>query len=840
MTAYEKLPQYGTPIGSPHDEKPTFDADEDEERAFMEQNFLVSEPKPSRWKRVLKYLLFLLVFLSFIAGICVISAFVCVHHGHTTQLSLSEWRSGAYLSHLYQIEWAANGKDGELYKRYADGFYAGKWANKVEEHVNVAPLIVKYNDTDHGIKDIEVNDNKTYSILRSDVEKNWRHSSFSYFWVHKISSNETKPLVESKASIAKLGPDGENVAYVLDRNVYIYNIASENTVQVTADGGDGVFNGIPDWAYEEEVFAGDSALWWQPQGNAVAYLRTDDTAVPEFPIPYFMNGEKNKAYPVLAELKYPKPGYANPKVELWVVAVNAKNAKPIKVSISTTLNEPIITEVVWVGDKLVAKLSDRQSDAQEVWSTDCSELGSKKVSKSGLDADRVRYDSPEAVNNGWYEVTHNIIAVGAEGYVDTVDYYGYNHLAFFKTDVSDPVILTSGEWEVLDESISVNLETRHVYFHAAFSPSEKSLYRVSLDAPNELEQVLNVGSGVYSAKFSGDTSYAVVVYSSPTTPAMQYMITLPSDLKTMKQWTLQDNKELKTMLTDRQLIGDKVKTPLVRFYNQTIGDVEVSVREILPSKFRSRRKYPVVFYNYGGPGSQQVLEQFSLDFQRVLAEELNVIVVTVDPRGTGGRGRAFRDVVRDHIGDFESEDVIAVAKIWSEKKYVRSNKLAIWGWSYGGFLTLKTLERDVDRVFSYGVAVAPVTDWSLYDSIYTERYMHTPALNPDGYASAEITDVETLAKHNRFLIMHGSGDDNVHFQNTIRLLDKLDLAGIENYDMHVFPDSDHSIRFHNANVIVYDKICEFFLQHGVHGLVSRNSTFHDSSVVPRTNATVMV
>lgn len=835
MTAYEELPQYSKPIPPHSDEKNPFEKDDDEE--FVDMAFPVSGKKPSRMRMAFRVMLFLIAIFGLVACACVISVMVCINNGHTTQLSLSEWRAGNYLSHLYQIEWSVNGKDGELYKRYADGFYAGKWANKHEEHVNVAPLIVQYNGEEHGIKDIQVNANKTCSILRSDVEKNWRHSSFSYFWVHDIKTNSTKPLLENKASIAELSPDGETVAYVYNRDVYVYDIESEKSTRVTSDGGDSVFNGIPDWAYEEEVFAGDSALWWSPDGTEIAYLRTDDTAVPEFPIPYFLNGDKNKAYPVLSKLKYPKPGYANPQVELWVYPINAKHAKPSKVGIDTSLNETIITEVVWVGESLVAKLSDRQSDAQEVWSVDCSTLASKK---SAVEASRVRYDSPEAVNNGWYEVTHNIIAVGAEGYVDTVDVDGYNHLAFFKTDDSDPIVLTSGEWEVLDESISVNVDTRHVYFHAEFSPSEKTLYRVSLDAPKQLEQVLNVGKGVYSAKFSGDTSYAVVVYSCPNTPAVQYMITLPADLKMMKQWTLQDNKELKALLNGRQLIGDKLKQPLVRFYNQTVGDVEVSVREILPSKFRERKKYPVVFYNYGGPGSQQVLEQFGIDFQRVLAEELDVIVVTVDPRGTGGRGRAFRDVVRDHIGDFESEDVISVAKIWADKKYVDSKKLAIWGWSYGGFLTLKTLERDVDQVFSYGVAVAPVTDWSLYDSIYTERYMHTPKLNPEGYMSSEITDVETLAKHNRFLIMHGSGDDNVHFQNTIRLLDKLDLAGIENYDMHVFPDSDHSIRFHNANVIVYDKICEFFLEHGMHGQISSNSTFHDSSVVPRSNTTVMV
>jgi len=201
-----------------------------------------------------------------------------------------------------------------------------------------------------------------------------------------------------------------------------------------------------------------------------------------------------------------------------------------------------------------------------------------------------------------------------------------------------------------------------------------------------------------------------------------------------------------------------------------------------------------------------VKKTFAVDFQAYIAANLGYIVVTVDGRGTGFIGREARCIVRGNIGYWEAHDQIETAKMWASNKYVDASRIAIWGWSYGGFMTLKTLEQDAGETFSYGMAVAPVTDWRFYDSIYTERYMHTPQTNPGGYDNSSISNVTALSQSVRFLVMHGVADDNVHMQSTLTLLDKLDVAGVENYDVHVFPDSNHGIYFHNANRIVYDKL----------------------------------
>lgn len=264
---------------------------------------------------------------------------------------------------------------------------------------------------------------------------------------------------------------------------------------------------------------------------------------------------------------------------------------------------------------------------------------------------------------------------------------------------------------------------------------------------------------------------------------------------------------------DLEELAKKTELPIEIYQTVMVDGVEMNLVERRPPHFdgSGKKKYPVLFFLYNGPGFQQVDRKFSVDFQSYVASSLGYIVVTLDARGTGFLGRKHRVVVRGNLGYWEAHDQIAVAKQWAGKKYVDADKMAIWGWSYGGFMALKTLEMDAGRTFRYGMAVAPVTDWRYYDSIYTERYMHTPQHNPGGYDNATISNVTALSQNVRFLVMHGYSDDNVHFQNTLSLLDKLDLGGVRNYDVHVFPDSDHSIFFHGANGIVYRKLRDWLV-----------------------------
>lgn len=292
--------------------------------------------------------------------------------------------------------------------------------------------------------------------------------------------------------------------------------------------------------------------------------------------------------------------------------------------------------------------------------------------------------------------------------------------------------------------------------------------------------------GYYDIKFSKYAGYGLLTYHGPSVPYQKMIGTPAVDSNFTKSWS-------KNPRIEKQL--EEYSLPTKIYSTLNIDGFDLNVVERRPENFDPKKKYPVLFYVYGGPGSQLVTKQFSVDFQAYVAGALEYIVVTVDGRGTGAVGRAARTIVRGNIGYWESHDQIAAAKIYAAKSYVDEARLAIWGWSYGGFMTLKTLERDAGNTFKYGLAVAPVTDWRFYDSIYTERYMHTPQHNLEGYDNATISDVQSIGENVRFLVMHGSADDNVHIQNSLTLIDKLDLAGVENYDVHVYPDSDHSIYF---------------------------------------------
>jgi dipeptidyl aminopeptidase len=385
-------------------------------------------------------------------------------------------------------------------------------------------------------------------------------------------------------------------------------------------------------------------------------------------------------------------------------------------------------------------------------------------------------------------------------------------------DNDKPIYLTTGEWEVVNAPSAVDLKRGLVYFVATKEePTQRHIYSVKLDG-SDMQPVTNTSKvGYYRASFSEGSGYALLTYDGPSVP-WQKIISTPSNDQVYDE-TLEENQGLASMVKEFALPEEIYQTIEVDGYN-------LQVVERRPPHFNPDKKYPVLFYLYGGPGSQMVNRQFTVDFQSYIASTLGYIVVTVDGRGTGYIGRKARCIVRGNLGYYEAHDQIAAAKIWGSKDYVDETSIAIWGWSFGGFMTLKALEQDAGQTFSYGMAVAPVTDWRYYgkrvvfegisrhssanltamtDSIYTERYMHTPQHNPSGYDNATISDTRALQQNVRFLIMHGVADDNVHLQNTLALIDKLDQAGVENYDVHVFPDSDHSIYFHNAHRMVYDR-----------------------------------
>lgn len=735
-------------------------------------------------------------------------------------LTLDSVLNGSWGRRRHSISWIAgpNGEDGLLLERGEDG---------KEGYLRVESILSRQNETDAGdgwilmeSGTIEANgkylqpsetwpspDFKSVLVAVNAVS-NWRYSFTATYWIFDVDTQTAQPLdpdePKGRIQLASWSPQSDAVVFTRDNNLYLRKLDSDKVSQLTKDGGKDVFNGVPDWVYEEEVFGTDSATWWSNDGKYVAFLRTNESMVLEFPIEYYMSrpsGKKPPAgldkYPDVRKIKYPKAGSPNPVVTLQFYDVESDEVFSVDVSGGFSDDDRLITEVVWASNgKVLVKEFNRESDVVRTVLIDV-------ASRAG---ELIRVDNFAQDDGGWAEVTQSTTFIPADpangrlddGYIDIIVHEGYDHWGYFTpVNNSVPILLTSGPWEVVDTEPAVDLLNNIVYLVATKeSPTQRHVYSVKLDG-SDFQPLTDISkSGYYDVSFSIGGGYALLSYEGPHVP-WQKVINTPSNQNHFEE-IIEQNEQLTNMI-------EKYALPAEIYQNITIDDVTLQVVERRPPHFNPIKKYPVLFWLYGGPGSQSVDRRFSVDFQSYVASTLGYIVVTVDGRGTGHIGRAARTIVRGDLGYWEARDQIETAKAWAQKPYVDKDHIAIWGWSYGGFMTLKTLEQDAGQTFQYGMAVSPVTDWRFYDSIYTERYMHTPEHNPTGYEHSAISNMTALQQNVRFLVMHGTADDNVHFQNTLSLIDKLDMAGVENYDVHVYPDSDHSIFFHNAHKMVYDR-----------------------------------
>ncbi|KAK5989028.1 putative dipeptidyl-aminopeptidase B [Cladobotryum mycophilum] len=652
-------------------------------------------------------------------------------------------------------------------------------------------------------------------LIGIDRKSVWRHSFTAIYFIFDVGTQTAHPLIQMDANarvhLATWSPKSDAIAFTKDNNLYIRRLTGfGDVVQITKDGGPEYFYGIPDWVYEEEVMAGRSATWWSEDGKYLAYLRTNETGVPDYTLQYFVsrpsgtepaNGEES--YPELQQIKYPKAGAHNPVVDLLFYDVAQGDSFAVKIEDDFADDDRIINNLVWAGDKAIVKETNRISDVLKVTLIDMGTRQGKTINT--VDVNRI--------DGGWFEISHTMTYVPADpengrphdGYVDQIISDGFEHLAYFTPlDNTEPIMLTSGQWEVEEAPSAVDLVNNLVYFIATKESSiQRHVYSVKLDG-SELKPLTDVSSeGYYSVSFSSGAGFALLTYQGPKVPYQKVISTPPS--KVNFEASIENNDAL----ADR---AKKHELPVKQYGTLDLGEnVTVNYMERRPPHFDPKKKYPALFFQYSGPGSQQVTKRFVVDFQSYVASNLGYVVITVDPRGTGFLGRKHRVAVRSQLGVLEAKDHIAAAQHFASLDYIDESRLCMWGWSYGGFQTLKTLEADAGKTFSYGMAVAPVTDWRFYDSIYTERYMGTPQVNGAGYDASRVSNATALGQNKRFLIMHGVADDNVHIQNSLTLLDELDLASVENYDVHIFPDSDHSINFHHAHRIVYDKLSNWLV-----------------------------
>lgn len=706
------------------------------------------------------------------------------------------------------LQWLVSaGKDVDedkgLYSTMVDDKYLIKSVLDVDYEKLLFPgKAFEYGENEFKIDDFISSPDLKYALLRTNSTRLWRHSFHADYYILNVASQKIELLAKSLTMVS-FAPNSKTVAYVLDNDLFIYHILTGEIQRASDSGSQNIFNGKADWVYEEEILESDKAVWWSPDSKHITYLNIDETDVAEYSINYYVPqaaGQPIPSYPELKTLKYPKSGSPNPVVSVKVFSLELEE------TVTYELDEPtqLINEIVYLGDtRFLAKITDRTATYLKVFVMDVK--GSDKFLQ------RLQFDEEE-----WIELTHYTTHVPAsdkygdtEGYLDVIPIDGFNHLVYYQSLSSDNFIqLTSGEWEVVDGVASFDKKKRIVWFIGTKKSSiERHLYFVSLNDPLKIHEVTDVSKdGYYSASFSAGSRFALLNYMGPDIP-YQNVIDFEDESIAKVLYTLEENKKLKENIPLYDI-------PQKNFQQLNIGpdskgeDIILNSFEILPNNFNPNLKnhYPVFFFGYNGPNSQQVNKVFSVGLNQVIASQLNAIFVCVDTRGTGFLGKKHRSLVRDNLGQHESSDFIEVAKLYTAKSYVNAEKTLIYGWSYGGFMSLFTLQKDEGRTFKYAISVAPVTNWLLYDSVYTERYMSLPKDNHDGYQTSSINNVESIFKAQRVLLMHGLGDDNVHFQNAANFIDQAVVKKAKNFDVKVFPDSDHSISYHGAYDIVMDEL----------------------------------
>lgn len=614
-------------------------------------------------------------------------------------------------------------------------------------------------------------------LVWRDSEPIYRHSFKATVYDYDVRRNYIKPLSDSKSKqmIPTFSPDGRMCAYVVDNNIWLRKFDYDTEVQVTKDGElNKILNGITDWVYEEE-FAITNLMAWSPNSEVLSFVRFDESEVPTFSMQ--MYGEE--LYPGFYEYKYPKAGQKNSTISLHSYNVASKDTKTLEVPMDADGYIPRIAFTKNPEQLAVMTLNRNQNVFSLFYinpKSGVSRLVLQDENKAYVDSEWLK--SIQFNNNGF-------------SYVGEKD--GYAHIYLYSPTGVMQRQVTQGNWDVT-ELIGYDEATKTVYYQSAEeSPVRRSVYKI--DAKG-VKTKLSTQEGTNSAVFSDNFAYFVNSYSSANTPTK---ITVNETKTTKPLRVLQDNARLINKLADYSFAGKEF------FKVQTASDIELNAWIVKPANFDKSKKYPVLMVQYSGPNSQQVLDQYGFDWEHYLAAK-GILVVCVDGRGTGARGEAFRKCTYMRMGELESKDQVEAAQALGKLPYVDKNRIAIWGWSFGGYNTLMAMSSGTGT-FKAGIAVAPPTDWKFYDSVYTERFMRTPNENFEGYAATSpIRRAKDL--QGKLLLVHGTADDNVHFQQTMDYAEALVQAG-KQFDMQVYKDRNHSIYGGNTRYHLYTRMSNF-------------------------------
>ena len=598
-------------------------------------------------------------------------------------------------------------------------------------------------------------------LLTTDTEPIYRHSFRAEYCVYDRDTKQIQPLSPNgKQQSAALSPDGKKVAFVRDNNLFYVTLDTMGEVQVTTDGlFNHILNGIPDWVYEEE-FGFSRAFEWSPTSDRIAFLRFDESRVKQ----YHMNMFQNQLYPTDYVFKYPKAGEDNSIVTVHTYELNNGQAYRMNIGAET---DQYIPRIKWIPDgRLAIYRVNRLQNHFEMLLADAVTGDSKVVFEERNERYVERVD----------DETITFLADGNRFIVKS-EKDGYFHLYLYSFEKGLLNRITEGNWEVTQMLGVDETNDRLYYMSCETSPLRRNLYSVKLNGKDK--ERLTKGEGTYRIAFSNGFKYYISYFSNAATPMT---VSLHSaDGKEIR--ILEDNSALKSRLTEMNIPVKEFFT----FINE--AGVELYGWMLKPNGFSEHKSYPVLMTQYSGPGSQRVADSWGMDWESALVQQ-GYIVVCVDGRGTGYRGEEFKKCTYLELGKYEVEDQIFAAKYLGTLPYVDKDRIGIYGWSYGGFMALNCILKGAD-VFSTAIAVAPVTNWRYYDTIYTEIYNGLPQDNPSGYDQNSPIFFADLLQGN-LLIAHGTGDDNVHIQNTYEMVNRL-VEENKDFEMYIYPDKNHGM-----------------------------------------------
>ena len=686
-------------------------------------------------------------------------------------------------------------KDGKTYASFERGqlnIYNYKTGELEKTLFGIADLTLHPDSLPIGLQDYELSANEDKMLCATEMESIYRHSYHATYYVYDFNTKTLQPLSENgKQRLATFSPDATKVAFMRDNNLFIKDLKTGEEKQFTKDGlYNHIINGAPDWVYEEE-FSFSQGFYWSPDSKKIAYMKFDESNVREFQMEEFEG-----LYPDWYSFKYPKAGEDNSIVEIYVYDLESGKTVKMDTGKETDIYLP---RIAWTKDANVLAIQrlNRHQNHLEILAADAT------TGKS-----RVFYDE---TNKYYIDITDDWhFLEDGKRFLMTSERNGYNHIYLCNLDGTEAKQLTNGPWDVTSV---YGFDGKEVYFQAAKNtPVDRQIYAVNLKG--KMREVIG-REGTNSATFSNDFSYLININSTINQPRQFELYTNKGKLVRV----LEDNHEFAEKLNTFNL-GEKklmkISDPAFTLPDGT--QVDVDAWQILPPDFDPAKKYPVLIYVYGGPGHQTVSNSWANSdywWMQLLAQH-GIISVSINNRGSGAQGEVFKKMTYLQLGKYETEDMITLAKYMAKQPYVDGSRIGIYGWSYGGFMAANGITKGAD-VISTAVSVAPVTNWRYYDNVYTERFMRTPQENPDGYDLNSPVHNTAMIKGN-YLLCHGSGDDNVHYQNAMELI-KAMISNGKQFDLMIYPNKNHGIYggyeygSGECRMHLFNKIDNFLFEH---------------------------